>query len=67
MNKVTVFLITLIALSACTNRELYEAVQHNMQLECQEELPQDEFEECMASASEPYDAYSRKRREAMGQ
>ena len=65
MNKVTIFSITLIVLSSCTNQELYEAVQHNVQLECQK-LPQDQLEQCMVDAGEPYDSYSRKRQEVIG-
>ena len=65
MNKVAIFSITLIVLPSCSNQELYEAVQHNVQLECQK-LPQDQFEQCVVDASEPYDSYSRKRQEVIG-
>ena len=64
-NRVAIFSITLTVLSSCTNQGLYEAVQHNVQLECQK-LPQAQFEQCMVNASEPYDSYSRKRQEVIG-
>ena len=51
-------------LSSCTNQDLYEAVQHNVQLECQK-LPQDQLEQCMVNAGESYDSYSRKRQEVI--
>lgn len=62
--KKTAAILCWLVLSACTNQQLYEAGQHNQQLKCQE-LPQNQYEECMARASESYQDYSQKRREAI--
>jgi hypothetical protein len=50
------------ALSACSNRQVYDAIQQNQQLECQK-LQGSQYEECMKQVSEPYDAYKRDRDE----
>ncbi len=51
-----------LALSACSNRQVYDAIQNNRQLECQK-LPGTQYEECMKQFSEPYDEYRRERDE----
>lgn len=55
-------LLLLAVAPACTQRQVYEAVQQNRQLECQK-LPQGQYEKCMEQYSEPYDTYARERRE----
>lgn len=52
----------LAAMAGCTQRQVYDAVQQNRQLECQK-LPQGQYEQCMEQYSEPYDAYTRERKE----
>ncbi len=51
-----------LALSACSNRQVYDTIQNNQQLECQK-LPGTQYEECMKQVSEPYDQYKRDRDE----
>jgi hypothetical protein len=53
-------LLCVLALSACSHRQVYDAIQQNQQLECQK-LPGTQYEECMKQVSEPYDAYKRDR------
>jgi hypothetical protein len=51
-----------LVLPACSNRQVYDAIQQNRQLECQK-LPGTQYEECMKQVSEPYDTYKRDRDE----
>ena len=48
--------------SACSNQQLYDTVQHNNEIECSK-LPQAQYEECMAEIDQPYDEYERERQE----
>ncbi len=57
-----VLVLCVLALPACSNRQVYEAIQQNRQLECQK-LPGTRYEECMRQYSEPYDEYKRDRDE----
>ena len=54
--------LCVLALPACSNRQVYDAIQKNRQLECQK-LPGTQYEECMQQFSEPYDEYKRQRDE----
>ena len=61
MNKKTLFLpLAVLSLSACSNQQLYDTVQHNNEIECSK-LPQAQYEECMAEIDQPYDEYERER------
>ena len=53
-------LLAVLALTACTNEQVYNAIQSNQQLECQK-LPDSQYEECMQQLAEPYDSYQRSR------
>ncbi len=55
-------LLLVVGPAGCTQRQVYDAVQQNRQLECQK-LPQGQYEQCMEQYSEPYDNYTRERRE----
>lgn len=55
---------TLVATPACSNRQVYDAVQQNQQLECQK-LQGSQYEECMEQLSEPYDSYKSSRDELL--
>jgi hypothetical protein len=57
-----VVVLCALALPACSNRQVYETIQQNRQLECQK-LPGTRYEECMEQYSEPYDEYKRDRDE----
>lgn len=54
--------LCVLALPACSNRQVYDAIQKNRQLECQK-LPGTQYDECMKQVSEPYDDYKRDRDE----
>lgn len=49
-------------LSSCSNRQMYNAVQSNRQIECQR-LPAVQYDECMNELDESYDSYEKKREE----
>lgn len=55
-----------LGLPACTNQQIYDASRHNAQTKCQE-MPQVQYEECMAEVTETYESYSRKREEVVGE
>ena len=50
------------ALSACSNQQLYTAVQERERQECAR-LPQVQYEECMQEIEGSYDEYAREREE----
>jgi len=54
--------LCVLVLPACSNRQVYDAIQKNRQLECQK-LPGTQYDECMKQVSEPYDDYKRERDE----
>jgi hypothetical protein len=60
--QVLAALVLAAAPAGCSQRQVYEAVQQNRQLECQK-LPQGQYEQCMERYSEPYESYTRERRE----
>ena len=51
-------------LQACSNQQVYDAIQQNRQLECQK-LPGTQYEDCMKQYSEPYQEYERERQELL--
>jgi hypothetical protein len=61
-NRYCAALLCALILCACSNRQVYTAIQQNQQLECQK-LPGTQYEECMKQVSEPYDVYKRDRDE----
>jgi hypothetical protein len=56
--------VVLLGLAACSQQQVYDAVQQNRQLECQK-LPDSQYEECMKQYSEPYKEYERERQELL--
>lgn len=54
----------LASVAACSNEQVYSAVQQNRQLECSK-LLQPEYEECMRETGMSYDEYERKRQELL--
>ena len=63
--KRIVFLSVMVAvaiLAACSNRQVYEAIQNREKVKCQE-LPRSEYADCMKRASETYETYKKNRRE----
>ena len=53
-------------LVACSNQQIYRAVQDNQRLECSK-LPQTQFEQCMAELEWDYEDYIRERDSARGE
>lgn len=53
-------LVALANLGACSNQQVYEAVQRNQRLECQK-IPLPQQDECMEQNSESYEEYRRNR------
>jgi len=51
-------------LAACSNEQMYSAVQQNQQLECAK-LPQNAYEECMRETGTSYREYEWKRQELL--
>ena len=50
-------------LSACSNQQVYDAIQAREKVECSK-LPQSsEYEECMQQQADSYGAYQKKREE----
>jgi hypothetical protein len=61
MRHVGFCVLLLLALAACTSRQLYESARHNEALECQKRPPS-QYDECMKAASVTYEEYRRERR-----
>ncbi|MEZ5570426.1 MAG: hypothetical protein R3E64_00265 [Halioglobus sp.] len=59
-----VLLVLMVIVAACSNRQIYNALQQNQQLQCSK-LPQGQFEACMREVDESYDAYQADREELM--
>ena len=55
-----------LALAACSNRQVYDAIQDNQRLECAK-LQGSQYEECMKQVSQPYDEYRREREDLIEQ
>jgi hypothetical protein len=49
-------------LAACSERAVYDNLQHNNRLQC-DKVPLSEYDACVERASKPYDDYERERRE----
>ena len=59
MNKVFLGILTLVLVSACSNRQMYEQMQNGQRLNCEKLPTSDEYDECITRASVPYDVYRR--------
>ncbi len=59
MLKITLLLLVTL-LSACSNQDIYEAIQHSNQHECNKELPSIR-EDCLARNQKPYSKYTQER------
>lgn len=58
--RVPTLLLAMLFVQACTNRQVYQAVQHNRQLECQR-YPDTRYEECMRQSDTSYEEYEAER------
>jgi hypothetical protein len=52
--------LSLALLPACSNRQMYDAMQNRQKVLCQE-APRSEHQKCMDEASQSYDTYKRER------
>ncbi len=62
--RISVIYICTSLLMSCTSQDVYNAVQDNMQQECQN-LPSSAYENCVNGHSESYSEYERKRQEEL--
>lgn len=62
--KPILMLLMAVSIVGCSQRAVYENIQHHNRQECAK-LPESEFEECMNNAERSYDEYQEKRREAI--
>jgi hypothetical protein len=60
------YAVSLCLLCACSNQAIYDGIQENRRNKCRE-LPQGQYEKCMAQYEQPYDDYARERREMLDQ
>ena len=69
MSRINIVLVAffLIAISGCTNKQIYEATQPKYnEAECMK-LPQSQYEECMQRDVETYEEYEKERSENSSQ
>ena len=50
--------------TACSNEQIYTAIQENQRLECSK-LPEPQYEKCMKELETPYDEYEKDRQEIL--
>ncbi len=55
-----ILIVPWMALYACSNKQIYENIRQNQQLECQKG-PESQYDECMARLDESYESYTKKR------
>jgi hypothetical protein len=60
--KILATLTLVVLLAACSNQQVYTAIQQNQMQECSK-LPQARFEECMKNVEGPYEDYERDRQD----
>jgi hypothetical protein len=59
---ISVTLLLLGGLSACTNKGVYEGLKQRNELECRQ-VPDAEYEDCMRSIQKDYETYQEERGE----
>lgn len=62
INKLIYILVISTFLANCSNRQIYNSIQTNWQLECQK-LPPHEYHDCIKESSETYESYEKRRKE----
>jgi len=66
--NIKLLLITLIFLTACTNRELYQAGQEYQKSECFKNASSEEqFNDCLTPNKKAYEIYEQEREEIINQ
>lgn len=58
--KTSLTIAITLSVMACSNKQIYTAVQDNQRLECGK-LPQDQYEQCMQELEIPYEEYEQER------
>ncbi len=58
------FILALVLVTACSNREIYNTIQTNQKHQCRN-LPPAAYDECINTYSESYDEYQKKRKQAL--
>ena len=61
--KLTLMILDLLLISACSNRGIYESLQANRRYECMK-LPPVQYQQCMKDANKSFDQYELERKEA---
>jgi len=54
--------LAVILIQGCSTKQVYNTIQHNAKLKCQE-VPYSEYAACMERTNTSYEEYSRKREE----
>jgi hypothetical protein len=60
-----VIVLSLVPMQACSNRQMYEAIQNRQRVLCQE-VPRSEYQKCMEEADESYRTYKQERDKVEG-
>lgn len=61
---VLLLVISLLAVSACSNKQIYEGVQQGQRNECLK-LPPDQQEDCLQANSQSYEDYQAERKDIL--
>lgn len=64
MRPLTLFILLLMSLMACSTKQAYEAIQLKQKNDCQT-LQGSEYEECMQRAEQSYEKYKEQRESVM--
>ena len=62
----TVMVIALAGMAGCSNKAVYQNLQHNKKQECRK-LPVAEYDKCMQGMDQSYEEYERQRQQATKQ
>jgi hypothetical protein len=60
--KALLMLLAHILVAGCSNKAVYDNLQHNQRLRC-EQLPLSEYERCMRNTDKSFEEYERERKE----
>jgi len=55
-----IIILLVIYMQACSTRQVYDSIQYNERLKCQE-VHHSEYDDCIERTSESYDKYKEKR------
>lgn len=60
MPRLLLCIVTLLSLSACSNKQIYDSTQYNNERECYKR-PESQIEQCLQQNSQSYEDYKRER------